>query len=125
MNKYDTFFMQDPNSCELGCTDAYSFRNMSRSTEKNQHQLINSLVTFFFVILSPDYPFAANPIQPALVTQIGDETSYMINITRSIPSDLSDDLGYSTLIVRVQDKSSMIENDFTYYTSVSTIAIIS
>ena len=48
----------------------------------------------------------------------------MINITHSIPSDLSDSLGFSTLIVRVQDKSSKTENDFTYYTLVSIVTYI-
>jgi hypothetical protein len=43
----------------------------------------------------------------------------MIDITNSIPSGVSGDLGYSTLIVRVLDLSSTTPNDYTYYVLVS------
>ena len=71
----------------------------------------------------PVYPSASNPVQAPLVTQIGNETRFMIDITHSVPSNLSINLGYSTLLVRVQDKSSMKDNDFTYYTLVRMIIL--
>ena len=39
----------------------------------------------------------------------------MIDITNSIPSGISSDLGYSTLVVRVHDLSSAAQDDYTYY----------
>ena len=39
----------------------------------------------------------------------------MINITNSIPSGITSDLGHSTLIVRVLDQSSSTQNDSTYF----------
>lgn len=113
--------MQHPNSCELGCTDAHSFGNSSQGKEKN------SIIKFSYdtdlSLHSPVYPTASNPVQAPLVTQIGTETRFMIDITHSVPSNLSINLGYSTLIVRVQDKSSRKDNDFTYYTLVRMITI--
>ena len=48
----------------------------------------------------------------------------MIDITDSIPSGISSDLGYSTLIVRVHDLSSAMQDDYTYYVLVSALNII-
>ena len=63
------------------------------------------------------YPTAANPNGPPVITQIG--TRHRINITNSIPSELSSDVGYSTLIVRVLDLSSTTTDDYTYFVLVS------
>ena len=43
----------------------------------------------------------------------------MINISDAVPSSLTDDLGFSTLIVRVLDISSTALNDFTFYVLVN------
>ena len=67
------------------------------------------------------YPSSASPTQAPIVTQIGGRTRFMINITNSIPSDISGDLGYSTLIVRVHDLSSITQDDFTYYVLVGIV----
>ena len=39
----------------------------------------------------------------------------MIDITNSVPSGVSGDPGYSTLIVRVHDLSSVMSDDYTYF----------
>ena len=65
------------------------------------------------------YPSSTNPTQAPIVTQIGNGTHCTINITNSIPSGVSGDLGYSTIIVRVLDLSSTTQDDFTYYVLVS------
>ena len=62
-----------------------------------------------------EYPSPANPTRAPKLTQIGNGTRYIINITDSIPSDFDRNLGYSTLIVRVQDLSSKTPSDYTYY----------
>ena len=82
----------------------------------NQTLLLTQTLSLFLSA----YPSSANPTRAPIVTQIGNGTRYMINITNSIPSGVSGDLGYSTLIVRVHDLSSTMLNDFTYYVLVST-----
>ena len=90
---------------------------MSDTLTTNMCQWL-SLSLSFSLSLSA-YPSSANPIQAPVVTQIGIGTRYMINISNSIPSSVSGDLGYSTLIVRVHDLSSTTQDDFTYYVLVS------